>query len=271
MCRADHRRCWLFLCSALLLTNGVSVLHAVETGREIELRQFLFMPVRFPGWDDPKLTLSEGLDALAKRYNLSFDINEQAFKDAEIEVRKFEINAPGPIPEMHTRLETVLKKILGRVSPSAMYIIRGDVIEITTQDAVRKEFFPDRLTGPLPPLVSRSFDKVPLKDAFKSLAHEGNIVLDGRRTKEGEMEVTADFSNVPLNTAVRILADMAGLKAVLLENVLYVTGRENARTLMEEQEKLRLQRQPEKKKIAETPATDGGGKPKTSSPDSSKK
>jgi hypothetical protein len=270
MCPTDHRRCWLFICSALLLTGAVSVLHAEETSREIELRQLLFQPVKFPGIDDPKVTFCEALETVAKRYHLSFDINEQAFKDADItEVHKIKIIAPGPIPEMHTRLETVLKKILGRVSPSAMYIIRGDIIEITTQDAERREFFPDRPTGPLPPLVSRSFDTVPLKSSFKQLAHAGNIVLDGRVAKEGETEVTADFSNVPLDTAVRMLADMAGLKVVPLENALYVTDKENARTLMEEQEKLRLQRQPEKKK-ADKPAADPNGRDSRSPPAKSK-
>ncbi len=261
MCRTDHRRCWIFICSALLLAGGFSVLHAEESARGRELRELLSKPVKFSGADDPKLTLVELLEALAKRYNLSFDINEQAFKDADIkEVHKIEIIAPGPIPEMHTRMETVLKKILSRVSPSAMYIIRGDMIEITTQDAVRKEFFPDRPTGPLPPLVSGTFDKVALKAAFKELAHAGNIVLDVRMAKEAEAEVTADFSNVPLDTAVRTLADMAGLKVVPLENVLYVTDKENARTLTEEQEKLRLQRPPDKQK-ADRPAAEAREKP----------
>jgi hypothetical protein len=254
----------------LLLTGDFSVLRAGETSRDIELRQLLSKPVKFPGIDDPKVTLSEALESLAKRYNLSFDFNEQAFREADIqEVHKFEIIAPGPIPEMHTRLETVLKKILGRVSPSAMYIIRDSMIEITTQEAVRREFFPDRPTGPLSPLVSGSFDKVPLKTSLKELAHAGNIVLDGRMAKEGETEVTADLSNVPLDTAVRMLADMAGLKVVSLENVLYVTDKENARTLMEEQEKLRLQRQPEKK--TDRPTAESGVKDKHSPPDRSKK
>ena len=273
MPRADHRRCWLFICSALLLAGSASVLHAEEAARGKELRELLSSPTNFPGVDDPKVTFSEMLEALVKRYNLAFDINEQAFKDADIkEILKIEVATPLPIPAMNTRLETVLKKILGRVSPSAMFIIRGDMIEITTQDAVRKEFFPDRPTGPLPPLVSGTFDKVSLKAAFKELAHEGNIVLDGRMAKEAESEVTADFSNVSLDTAVRMLADMAGLKVVAQENVLYVTDKENARTLMEEQEKLRLQRQPEKpKKAPETPAADAGGKAKSPAPDNSKK
>jgi tetratricopeptide (TPR) repeat protein len=103
--------------------------------RGIELQRLLSQPVKFPGLDDPKTTLQEALDALAKRYNLSFDINEKAFKFEQImDVGKSEIAQPNPIPEMHTTLSTVLRRILQRIPvPSgATYLIRRDVIEITT-------------------------------------------------------------------------------------------------------------------------------------------
>ena len=86
------------------------------------------------------------------------------------------------------------------------------------------------------------------------------MVLDARSAKEAAAPLTADFSNVPLDTAVAMLADLAGLKMVPLENVLYVTSKENAATLMEEQNRLRLQRQQERKEKAEK-------KKKTEKPD----
>jgi len=103
--------------------------------RGIELQQLLAKPVKFAGFDDPKTTLQEALDQLAKRYNLSFDINEKAFKFEQImDVGKTEIAQPNPIPEMHTTLSTVLRRVLQRIPvPSgATYVIRRDVIEITT-------------------------------------------------------------------------------------------------------------------------------------------
>ncbi len=252
---------WLLLCVVLMLAGGTSALRGEESARSRELRHLLDHPVRFGGFEDPKTTLSEGLEALAQRYNLSFDFNEHAFKEADIkEVGKFEVASPAPIPAMHMRLRTVLKKVLRRVSPSVTYIIRDDTIEITTVQAIRKEFFADRPDGPLPPLVAATFEKVPLQAALRELAHAGNIVLDSRAAKEGETAVTADFVNVPLDTAVRMLADMAGLKVVPLDNVLYVTNKDNARQLMEEQEKLRLQRQAEKKEQADKATEEKAGK-----------
>jgi len=248
MCQTN--RWWCFIvCAAPLLASGAPALHAEEAARGKELRQLLNQPVKFPGIDDPKATLTDLLEDLAKRYNLSFDINEHAFKDAHIkEGAKSPITDPDSLPAMHTKLGTVLKKVLLRVSPSTTYIIRDDVIEITTMKAIRKEFFPDRPTGPLPPLVTANFDKVPLESAFKELSRlNHSIVLDGRAAKEAQTPVTADLTNVPQDTAVRMLADMAGLKMVPLDNVLYVTSKENALVLMEEQEALRLQRQHDKK------------------------
>ena len=234
-----------------LLFAGTTALHAQESARARELRHRLNQPVRFGGFEDPKITFIEGLEYLAKTYDLAFDINEQAFKDSDIkEVGKLEPANPTPVPPMQTKLGTVLKKLLLRVSPTTTYVIRDDMIEVTTTKAIRKELFADRPRGPLPPLVSSSFDKASLESACKELSQPSlNIVLDGRVAKEAMTPVTADLVNVPLDTAVGLLADMAGLKVVPIDNVLYVTSKDNARALMEEREKLRLhQQQIEKEK-----------------------
>jgi tetratricopeptide (TPR) repeat protein len=104
--------------------------------RGLELRQELSKVVKFDGIDDARATLSDALDLLSKRYNLSFDINDTAFKIEMVpEVGKLEI-AQTPIPPMQTTLANVLRKILRRISPQtqtgATFLIRRDQIEITT-------------------------------------------------------------------------------------------------------------------------------------------
>jgi type II secretory pathway component GspD/PulD (secretin) len=89
------------------------------------------------------------------------------------------------------------------------------------------------------PLVSVVFEKRPLTEALKELSTltDVSIVVDSRAgEKEGN---TATFKNVPLDTAVRVLADIAGLSSVLIDNVLYVTTRPNAKALEAEQAKRR--------------------------------
>jgi hypothetical protein len=246
------RKGWLFVGIAIL--TAAPPLHAGESEAGRELRHRLSDTVNYNGLDDPRATLSDALDNLSKRYNLTFDINEKAFEEESVKevgrIMIFEV----PIPAMHTRLERVLWKILRRVpaSSGATFFIRGDVIEITTTEAIRKEFFADRLVmpNPLPPLVSDAFDKVQLEAALKELNHYGNIVLDARAAKEVQVQVSADLDNVPLDTTVRMFADMAGLAVVPLDNALYVTSKDNARVLLEEREKLRLQGQRENKEKA---------------------
>src|SRR6185437_1440679 len=101
----------------------------------IELRKRLGDTISYPGLDDPRATLNDALDQLSKRYNVTFDINDQAFKmDGLMEVGRTPITEAAPIPAMKTTLSTVLRKILRKVpAPSGTtYLIRRDVIEITT-------------------------------------------------------------------------------------------------------------------------------------------
>lgn len=255
MCPLFSGKISLLVGVALLTT--ATPLRAGESARGQELRHRLSDIVDFPGIEDARATLNDALDQLSKRYGLTFDINEEAFKKAKRkkdkeakhkkdkeanlkeEVGRTEIAQPTPIPPMRTNLARILRKILRRVPHSATYLIRGDLIEITTTEAIRKEFFADRpaTPRPLPPLVSGVFDKVPLESALKKLNDYGNVVLDARVEKEGQMPVSADLANVPLDTTVRMFADMAGLAVVPLDNALYVTSKDNARALREEREK----------------------------------
>jgi tetratricopeptide (TPR) repeat protein len=102
--------------------------------RGIELQHRLSETVKFEGIDDARATLSDALDQLSKRYNLTFDVNEKAFQmDGVMEVGKTEIGTP-PIPPMQTSLSNVLRKILRKIpaTSGATFLLRRDVIEITT-------------------------------------------------------------------------------------------------------------------------------------------
>ncbi len=103
--------------------------------RGIRLRQQLQQEIDYGGLEDARATLSDALDQLSKRYNLTFDINEKAFEMDQLkDVARTPVADPTPIPPMRTTLSTVIRKILRRVpAPSGTtYLIRRDVIEITT-------------------------------------------------------------------------------------------------------------------------------------------
>ena len=98
----------------------------------------------------------------------------------------------------------------------------GDGVIVTTDDVA--------MFRQMRQHVNVDLDKVEFAAALKQIARETgvNLVLDGRVSKEASAKVTMQMEDVPLDTAVRLLAEMAGLKPVRVGNVLFVTGKANA-------------------------------------------
>ena len=75
---------------------------------------------------------------------------------------------------------------------------------------------------------------------------------DRRANREQGQDVSATLANAPVDTAIRVLANMADLQPAFLDNVIYLTTKENAKRLEQESPKRR-----------EPPATEKeGGKEK---------
>jgi len=76
----------------------------------------------------------------------------------------------------------------------------------------------------------------PIGDVLRELAEAtgANLVLDARQRDKLQLPVTVNLQDVPLDTAVELLADMADLKAVAIDTVLYVTTKENAARIQKE-------------------------------------
>jgi RNA polymerase sigma factor (sigma-70 family) len=214
--------------------------------RGMELAQALDQGVTFKGFDDPKTTLAEALDLFSKIYNVTFDVDEKAFAKENIaDVLKTEFAANSPMPEIRAPLRFVIKKLIDRLpaESGATFVIRKDMIEVTTLGAVKAELgIPAERT--LLPLVYEEFENKPLSATLRALARASglSIVLDSQAAAaSAEMnggdaiKVTAEFHNVPVDTAVRVLADMADMGMMQLDNVLYVTSQAKAARLRGEQ------------------------------------
>ena len=102
------------------------------------------------------------------------------------------------------------------------YAILGDTLLVTTEDMAGQR----QMHQP----VSVDLDGVDLAAALKRVARESatNLILDARVSKEAKAEVSLRADDVPLETAVRLLAEMAGLKALRVGNTLFVTKKETA-------------------------------------------
>ncbi len=187
------------------------------------------------GVNDPKTTLNDVLDKLSKLYDVSFDISETAFKlEGLMAVGAIEVANP-PIPAMkNAKLGRVLRKILSRVpaASGATFFVRSDYIEITT-GAYHSQAIWGVYAGPHLPTVNVELEKCSLENAIHQLSEvtDFNVILDNRAAEKAKTSVSVRFRNTPLDTAVRLLADMSDLRSVHLDNVLYVTTKENAAAL----------------------------------------
>jgi hypothetical protein len=215
---------------ALLISAAPAPKQPVSPAQKINQR------IDYPGVEQGKTTLAEVLDRLTKLSKVHFGINEQGFKlEGVMDVASTPITADAALPEMkNARLNTVLRMILRRIPvPSgATYYVRDDYIEITT-GAFQAQAIWGSYGGPHLPLVYATLDNVPLQDAVRELAEqtEFNIVVDNRAAEKAKTPVSARLTNTPLDTALRLLTDMADLRYVHIDNVLYVTTKENAAAL----------------------------------------
>jgi hypothetical protein len=84
--------------------------------------------------------------------------------------------------------------------------------------------------------VDVDVDDVPLSAALKQLGRRKavNLVVDQKAKKEAERKVSLRVEDVAMDTAVRLLAEQAGLKAARIDNVLYVTTPEQAMAIAAE-------------------------------------
>src|SRR5262249_28717206 len=96
--------------------------------------------------------------------------------------------------------------------------------------------------------VNLDLDNVPMAQALKKLAKDTgtNLVIDPKVQKEAQAGVTVNLDDVPLDAAVSVLTEMAGLKPVCLGNVLFITSEAKADKLRKEA------------KLVPTPSMPGG-------------
>jgi hypothetical protein len=202
---------------------------------------------------DDTTTLAEELDHLLEREGIPYSVDERAFASAGLDkmtIYKTPIQPPMKRMFGVTR-GTWVKKLLERVSTgddkdALTYILQGDHLEITTEKARRSRALGERsaveaASPTFPPLAYGDFDHTRLQDALKELARTtgSTVVLDTRASSEGNTKVTAELGGVPLDVAVQLLADMAGLKLVRVGNAYYVTTPQNADRLQREEDRRR--------------------------------
>jgi hypothetical protein len=147
-------------------------------------------------------------------------------------VDRFTIQQMGMDPEQmlvsvklkDVKARSCLRAVLGPYNLG--YAILGDTVLVSTDDMAMHREMKQR--------VSIDLEKVDLASALKILSKEtaANLLLDTRvADKDRKTQLTLQMEDVPLDTAVRLLAETAGLKPVKVGNVYLVTTKKIAAEL----------------------------------------
>jgi hypothetical protein len=204
--------------AAVLVLGAAGLAFAAPAGADTKdkavsptekVRQALDQAVTLDLADQP---LSQALTKLREQTKINFVVDQTT-----IQMMGYQIdNMPVSAKLKDAKARTALRTILGPYNLG--YAIIGDTVLISTDEMVMKRQMQQR--------VSIDLDKVDLAAALKQLSKETatNLLLDTRVTgKDSKATVTLQLDDVPLDTAIKLVAEAGGLKHVQVGNVLLVT------------------------------------------------
>lgn len=194
--------------------------------------------------------LKEALGLLMDRHDITILVDNGGFGEAgaAVAVNAEEnpiLNATINVPAMkNVRLATILKHITDQIN--GVYLIYPDHIKIVSAAKAFTMTKPTLTTGisemeqPMEspdalvrsiPLVTVSFGEKNLIEALRDIEVRTNatIILANQAAEKAKTPIQARLTNVPVDTAVATLAEMAGLKLARRGNVLLVTTAERAK------------------------------------------
>jgi hypothetical protein len=122
----------------------------------------------------------------------------------------------------------VLRKLLNVYELS--YVILEDAVLVTWDDAATARQYLQR--------VNVAVENVPFKKAVRDLAkkHGINLLIDPKMLKQADAAVSLELDNTSLETAIRMLAELADLKPARMGNVMFITSDERAKKIREEEQ-----------------------------------
>jgi len=221
---------WYGLAAALaLVVSTTTVAPAAPVGEKEEkkagtpaekVRQALDATLASLEIENQPLNLA--IDQLHEETKINFVLDANTIAQMGIDIN----TNPVKCKLQSVKVKAALRNILNQYSLA--YAIVGDSVVITTEEmAVYRQ---------LKQRVSLDLDRVPMAAALKNLARETatNLLIDGRAAKDAQNPVSLQVEDVPLDTAVRLVTESAGLKAVRLGNVVLVTTKAHATELRAE-------------------------------------
>jgi hypothetical protein len=155
--------------------------------------------------------LALAINQLHEQTRINFVLDRLAIAQIGVDVDQVTVSVRLKEVKVRSALRTILAPF------NLTFVVLGDTVLISNEDVASLRQLRQR--------VNVDLEKVELNKALKGLARETatNLVMDPRVGKEAQAPVTLQMEDVALETAVRLLAEMAGLKAVRVGNALFIT------------------------------------------------
>ncbi len=223
------RRYWLGSLAVLVVgvaaTTGLAQSDNESSAEKI--RKILDQPLAL---DYTAKSLQDAVDHLKSKTGVNFVLDQPIFGPMGAippSPPEFGLSPAGgmKLKSERGKLRQSLQRFLSTYNLS--YAILENSVLITSEGMV--------VTRQLGQRTNVNVDNVPVQKALKDLARSFalNLVVDPRVVES--REVTLNLDNVTLETAMRLLAEVGGLKSVRMDNVLYVTTEANAEKLRREE------------------------------------
>lgn len=163
-------------------------------------------------------SLKEVVDELKERTKIPIHLDPH--------VVNFGINPHEPsvnVELKQVRLEDALRRILAPYN--LRYALTREGLVISSEDLVVARQLRQR--------VKVDCAGTPFAEVIQRLAAEtgANLVVDPRLKDKAQLAITLKLDDVPLESAVRLLAEVADLRALRLNNILFITSLERAERL----------------------------------------
>jgi hypothetical protein len=167
-------------------------------------------------------SITNAIEQFKEKAKVNVVVDQNFLLQNGIDVNNIQVTAKLDGAKARSALRAIL-------SPNHLgYAVIGDSIIVTTEDmALHRQFKQN---------VNLDLDKVELEKALKDLSKETavQVLVDKKIAKDAATQVSLQLDDVPLDTAVRLLCEQAGVKPVRMGNVLYITSPANAKELRTE-------------------------------------
>ena len=204
-----------FLAAALVLAWSFAAAAAEPTPAE-KLRQILDKTVDI-NIDGQPFHLA--LNQIKEEFKLPLVLDRFTIQQIGMDPEQVQVNYKAK----NVKLRSALRSILSQLNLG--YGIIGDHVLVTTDEMAMYRQMRQR--------VSVDIEKKEFAAALKQLSRDTgvNLMVDARCAKEAKGNVTLELDDVPLETAVRLMSEMVGLKPVCVGNVMFITTKAAAKEL----------------------------------------